>query len=157
MLYRWRWLPKYPTAYLAGCLVALLSLLPAVSLIQFAEQGWADGPFQGVVYEQGTTGLPVGDRLNYRQGELVVFNRQPSNPPVLAYQVNDAVQWARSLDLSQQPGYEAVKITDLKDLSLAYGILRDRLTFTVTWNFGTEQGHAYIWKWDGLQRFYLSR
>ncbi|NER79015.1 MAG: hypothetical protein F6K42_05430, partial [Leptolyngbya sp. SIO1D8] len=36
-------LPKYPTAYLIGCIVALVLLLPAVSLVKFVEQGLDDG------------------------------------------------------------------------------------------------------------------
>jgi hypothetical protein len=156
LLRRWRWLSQYPTGFFVGGLVALILLVPAVSLVKFVEQGFDDGPFYGEVYTGGVTGLPVSHRLDYRDGELVIYNRQPNSPPVLAYQVGEELQWARELDVSENPRYEGYQLATIKEPSLAYGIVRDRLNFLGTWNFGTEQGRAYLWKWGGFHRFYLS-
>jgi hypothetical protein len=156
LMRRWRWFSQYPTGFFVGGLVALILLLPAVSIVKFAEQGFDDGPFAGEIYTGGVTGLPISERLAYRNGELVIYNRQANNPPVLAFQVGDELQWARELDVSQNPRYEGYQLATIAEPQLAYGIVRDRLDFSAKWNFGTERGRAYLWKWGGLHRFYLS-
>jgi len=149
-------LPKYPTAYLIGCLVALVILLPAVSLVKFMEQGLDDGPFYGTDYTGGVMGLEVSDRLPYRRGELQIYNRQSRQAPVLAYQVNDELQWAKELDVSQHPKYRSYQLSTIETPTLAYGVIRDRVDFIGNWDFGTERGRVYLWKWGGFHRFYLS-
>lgn len=156
LLCQWRWLPKYPMSYFAGCLAALVILLPSVSLIKFMEQGFDSGPFYGVAYERGVTGLEASDRIEYRRGELVIYNRQPSNPPVVTYQIGDDVQWGRELDVTQHSEYQDFHLSAITNLSLAYGIVRDHIDFQGIWTPGTEQGRAYLWKWGGFHRFYLS-
>ena len=149
-------LPKYLMAYLTGCLVALVVLLPAVSVVKFVEQGLDDGPFYGLRYAGGVTGLQVSHRIDYRQGELLIYNREAHSAPVLAYQVNDEMRWARVMDVSQHPKYRDYLLSTIEEPTLSYGLLRDRLNFLGTWNFGKEQGRAYLWKWRGFHRFYLS-
>ena len=155
-LRQWLHLPKYPTAYLIGCMVALVLLLPAVFLVKFAEQGLDDGPFWGRDYTSGVMGLDVSHRVDYRQGELLIFNRQKNSSPVLIYQVNDEMRWAREMAVSQNPKYSDYLLSTIEKPTVAYGILRDRLDFVGTWDFGAEQGRAYLWKWGGFHRFYLS-
>jgi hypothetical protein len=149
-------LPKYPTAYLTGCLVALVLLLPIGTVIKVAEQGFDDGPFYGQVYTDGVTGLEASDRLPYRAGELVIYNRRAQSPPLLTYEVDDELRWAVALDVSQTPEFSEFQLFEVQDPTLLYGILRDRIDFTGVWTFGTERGRAYLWKWGGFQRFYLS-
>lgn len=152
-----KWLPNHSTGYLLGCLIALIVLLPATSLLKFAEQGFDDGPFYGQPFVGIVSDAAISDRLDYRQGELLVYNRSEDQSPVLAYRVQGETLWAQSLDVSQSPRYDGVyHLTAMSDLSMAYGIWRDRLDFLGTWNFGTERGRAYLWKWGGFHRFFLS-
>lgn len=156
LLQRWRWLPKLSIGYLAGFLIAIVVLLPATFLIRFAEQGFDDGPFYGQPLEAFLTEAEASDRLSYRQGELLIYNRQPDQAPVLAYSINGELQWAQAMDVRQNHRYEEYQLTALAEPTLAYGIFRDRLNFVGTWNFGAEPGRAFIWKWNGFHRFFLS-
>ena len=149
-------LPKYPTSYLAGCLVALVLLVPFVSGSKFVEQGLNDGPFYGVDYTRGITGLDIHERIEYGDGELLIYNRQSSIAPLLVYQIEGETQWARELDVRQHPKYEDYLLTKIEAPTVSYGIIRDRLDFLGTWEFGKEPGRAYLWKWGGFHRFYLS-
>lgn len=150
------WLPSLPTSYLVGCLVALLLLLPTTSLVQFVEQGFDDGPFYGKPFRGVLSAAAASDRLDYRQGELLIYNRTSENPPILAYQVDGETRWAQSLDVKQNRRYQGYQLNTVAEPSLAYGIFRDRLDFVSTWNFGKERGRAYFWKWGKFHRFFLS-
>ncbi|MEM9006546.1 MAG: hypothetical protein AAGE59_23845 [Cyanobacteria bacterium P01_F01_bin.86] len=149
-------LPKYPTAYLMGCLVALVLLLPTVSAAKLMEQGFNDGPFYGENYTNGFMGLEVHHRTDYRKGELLIYNRQKNSAPVLTYQVDGEILWARTMDVRQHPKYQNYFLTDIENPTVTSGFLRDRLNFLGTWEFGKEPGRAYLWKWGGFHRFYLS-
>jgi len=156
LMQQWRWLPKLGTSYLIGCLVALIVLLPASSLVKFFEQGFDDGPFHGEPFTGVISGESASDRLPYRQGELLIYNRPAGKAPILAYQIEDETAWAQVLDVSENPRYADYQFTTMQEPSLAYGIFRDRLDFLGTWDFGTERGRAYFWKWGGFHRFFLS-
>ncbi|MDB9525972.1 hypothetical protein PN498_08240 [Oscillatoria sp. CS-180] len=156
LLQRWRWVPKHSMGYLLGCLVALVALLPAVSLFKFAERGFDDGPFYGVAYDGVITGESASDRMDYRDGELLIYNRPADKAPILAYRVEEDVEWAREMDIGQNSRYEKYRLESIEEPELAYGIFRDRLDFEANWNFGTEAGRAYLWKWGGFHRFFLS-
>lgn len=147
--------PKYTLAYWTGGLVALVLLFPLVLAVHLGEQGFDDGPFYGQVYTDGLTGLEISDRIDYRQGELAVYNRREELPPVLAYRIDDETRWAMTLDVSQTPGYEDFHLSSVEDFSLLYGIFRDRLSFIGQWSFGQKQGRVFIWKWGQFHRFYL--
>ena len=149
-------LPKDPTAYLIGCLVALVLLLPMVSAAKLAEQGFKDGPFYGENYTNGVMGLEAHHRTDYRQGELMIYNRQRNSAPVLTYEVDGDIRWARELDVRDHPKYADHFMGEIENLTVSPGILRDRLNFTGNWDFGKEPGRAYLWKWGGFHRFYLS-
>jgi hypothetical protein len=151
-----RWVPRYPVDYLIGCLTALILLLPAVSLLRFAEQGFNDGPFYGRAYDGVIMGEEASDRLDYQQGQLLIYNRAETSPPILAYQAEDNVIWAQEMDISQNSRYDDYQLSAMTEPSISSGLFRDRLNFTATWNFGTEQGQAYLWKWGKFHRFYLS-
>ncbi|MDA0672804.1 MAG: hypothetical protein O3C67_03745 [Cyanobacteria bacterium] len=149
-------LPKYPTAYLAGCLAALVLLLPIGFTVKVAERGFDDGPFYGQVYTDGVTGLEASDRVPYRGGDLAIYNRNNRVPPILAYEVDGDLRWAVALDVSQTENYADYQLVNVSEPQLVYGILRDRLDFLGNWTFGQERGRAYLWKWGGFHRFYLS-
>lgn len=156
LLQRWRWISHHESAHLIGGLVALLLLLPTTTVISFAEQGFDDGPFYGRAYEGAALGENASDRLEYRQGELLIYNRQPNEAPVLEYRIAGKAQWIHEMDVSQTPHYKGYQLSAIREPQLASGLLRDRLNFQGTWNFGVESGRAYIWKWDGFHRFFLS-
>lgn len=156
LMQRWRWLPGYGRSYLLGCLVALILLLPASSLIQFLEQGFDDGPFYGQPFAGVILGKQADISLPYRQGELLIYNRTAVKAPILAYRSNDETRWAQVLDVSQNSRYADYQLTAMQEPSLALGLFRDRLDFLGNWNFGTERGRAYLWKWGGFHRFFLS-
>ncbi len=156
MLFRKRLQLPHPTAYLTGCLVALVLMLPIVSAAKLVEQGFNDGPFYGENYTNGVTGLDAHHRTDYRQGELLIYNRQTNSAPVLTYEVDGEILWARELDVRDHPKYADHFLVEIENLTVAPGILRDRVNFTGTWDFGKEPGRAYLWKWGGFHRFYLS-
>ncbi|NJN21208.1 MAG: cytochrome d ubiquinol oxidase subunit II [Leptolyngbya sp. RL_3_1] len=158
LLQTWR-RPKYPTAYWLGCLAALLILLPVTTWITFAERGWDAGPFYGTVYRDGVTGLEADERLDYRDGDLTVYNRRPEVPPILTYQAGEVLRWAITLDLEPgaQPHNQDYQLSKIEDLSWFNGILRDRIDFVATWTFGQTPGRLYLWKWGQVHRFYLQR
>lgn len=153
---RWRWLPKDSMGYLVGCLAALVILLPAVFLFKFMEQGFKDGPFYGEDYSGVISGENASARMDYRQGELLTYNRQADKAPVLVYWADNDLRWAKELDVGENPRYEDYHLESIRDLALSYGIFRDRIDFEGRWSFGTESGRAYLWKWGGFHRFFLS-
>lgn len=152
---RWRWVSRLSTTYLVGFLIAILVLLPAVSAVGFIERGFDDGPFYGKPYRGVISGESASDRLDYQQGELLIYNRRSERSPILAYR-EDELRWAVEMDVSQNPAYSDYQLVSIESPTLSRGILRDRLNFLGTWSFGKESGKAYIWKWGGLHRFYLS-
>ncbi|MGF1458472.1 MAG: hypothetical protein ACFBSG_05535 [Leptolyngbyaceae cyanobacterium] len=156
MMVRWRWLPPYYNGYLAGCLVALIILLPTASMLKFLEQGFDNGPFYSTPYTGIVSGESASERLDYRQGELLIYNRAANKAPILAYRTEVQTHWAEVLDVSQNAQYEPFQLRSIESAEIHYGLIRDRLDFIGNWNFGAETGRAYLWKWNGLQRFYLS-
>ncbi|MEL7314672.1 MAG: hypothetical protein AAFN08_06935, partial [Cyanobacteria bacterium J06559_3] len=118
--------------------------------------GFNDGPFYGENYTNGVTGLEAHHRIDYRQGELLIYNRQNNSAPVLTYEVDGGILWGRELDVRDHPKYVDHFLVEIEDLAVNSGILRDRLDFIGTWDFGKEPGRAYLWKWGGFHRFYLS-
>ncbi len=151
--------PRYPMAYWIGCLVALIVLLPATTLMTFNEQGFDQGPFYGTPYTDGITGIEVDERLEYRGGDLMVYNRRDQVPPILIYQTGETLRWAATLDLDpdQRDQNQSYQLSKISDLSFVYGIWRDRIDFVGTWSFGEKPGRLYLWKWGKLHRFYLQR
>ena len=156
LLRAWR-PPKYPSAYWLGCLVALIILLPTTTWVAFTEQGFDQGPFYGTSYGDGITGIEVDERLEYRDGDLMVYNRREAVSPVLIYQAGDAIRWAITLDLAPNSQSQDYQLAKVENLSLLYGMFRDRIDFTGTWTFGQKPGRIYIWKWGYPHRFYLKR
>lgn len=156
LLQAWRH-PKYPRAYWLGCLVALIVLLPTTTLISFTEQGFDAGPFYGTPYTDGVTGIAVDERLAYRDGDLMVYNRRAAVPPALIYQAGETLHWAVTLDLAPHAQESGYQLSEIEDLSLSYGIFRDRIDFVGTWTFGQKPGRFYLWKWGQPHRFYLKR
>ena len=157
LLQRWRWIQRPQTACLKGHFVALIALIPLSGIVTFTEQGMQDGPFYGQRYGGSLDVENASHRLPYRQGELLIYNRQDDEAPILTYQIEDDVRWATVLNVQKRGRYADYQIAAMKDPELAYGILRDRLNFRATWNFGEEHGRAYLWKAGRLHRFFLSR
>lgn len=156
LLKRWRWIQQAPAVcWMVGVLILIL-LIPLSTGVHFIEQGWQDGPFYGHAYNGVMTGEEASDRLDYRQGELWIYNRQEDKAPILAYQIGGDVQWARELDISQRAGYEGYQLNAITEPKLARGMLRDRLNFLANWSLGEDSGRAYIWKWNGFHRFFLN-
>jgi hypothetical protein len=147
--------PKYPSAYWLGCLVALVILLPTTTVISFTEQGFAQGPFYGTPYTDGVTGIEVDERLEYRDGDLMIYNRRPAVAPVLIYQTGETLRWAVTLDIAPNAQEQGYQLSKIEDLSLSYGIFRDRIDFVGTWTFGQKPGRLYLWKWGQFHRFHL--
>ncbi|MDA0268647.1 MAG: hypothetical protein O3A14_17225 [Cyanobacteria bacterium] len=156
LLRAWR-RPKYPNAYWLGCLVALVVLLPATTLVTFNEQRFDAGPFYGAPYTDGVTGIEVDERLEYRDGDLMVYNRSPKLPPAMIYQAGETLRWAIALDLEPGVKNQSYQLSKVEDLSFVSGILRDRIDFMGTWSFGKKPGRLYLWKWGQVHRFYLQR
>ena len=149
-------LPEQPTAYALGFGVAFALLLPATFFAQIFESGFDDGPFHGHPFAGEVSALAPNDSAAFRSGYLVIYNRDESEAPVLAYRVDGRTRWAREMHVSMDPESDVPELWEMSDPSVARGILRDRLDFTGYWTYGAERGYAYIWKFGGIQRFYLS-
>jgi len=143
-----------------GLVLAVLLLVPARFFAEFAESGMDDGPFNGRPFVGDLSKLQPSERVAFRSGELVAFNRSNGEPPVLAYRVGGQAQWAQEMFVSLaesmdgRPGTN--ELESMTRLTVAHGFFRDRLDFIGAWTYGAERGYVFIWKWGGIQRFYLS-
>ena len=146
----------YPVGLVAGAML-LAPLALNAELRAFFEAGFDDGPFHGRPFLGNVEALEPSHTIAFRSGVLVVFNRMEDEPPVLAYVVDGASNWALELDVSAESRYRWMQFWRVSEpLSLSPGILRDRLEFEAHWTFGAERGYVYVWKFGGVQRFYLS-
>lgn len=158
------WFRKLPfghwPAYPIGLAAAASLLAPMVlnaDIRSFLEAGFDDGPFHGRPFHGDIGSLQPSHRIVFRSGELIVFNRADDEPPVLAYVVEDAGRWALELDGTADPDFNWTEFSRVSEpLTVSLGILRDRLDFVAHWTFGAERGTVYIWRFGGVQRFYLS-
>ena len=143
-----------------GVVLAVLLLVPARFFAEFAESGMDDGPFTGRPFVGDLSKLQASERVEFRSGELVVYSRANGAAPVLAYRVDGHAMWSQEMFVSLEervtgrPG--ANELDSMTRLEVSPGILRDRLDFIAEWSQGAERGYAFIWKWGGIQRFYLS-
>ncbi len=149
-------LPERNTAFALGFGAALVLLLPTTFFAQIIESGFDDGPFHGRPFTGAVTELVPSDSAAFRSGHLVVFNRGESAAPVLAYRVGERTRWAREMHVSMGPEPAGSELWEMREPSVVRGILRDRLDFIGYWTYGAEHGYAYIWKFGGIQHFYLS-
>lgn len=139
----------------AGVLLAVLVLVPARSLAELMESGFDDGPFTGRPFAGDLSRLRASDRVAFRSGEILIYNRKDGAAPVVEYRVDGHTEWAREMFVSLGDGGEN-ELWEMSRPRVAYGIIRDRLEFVGTWTYGAERGYALIWRWGGIQRFYLS-
>jgi hypothetical protein len=110
----------------------------------------ASGPFYGSNFDGDIQALSPTHRVLYRSGELVSYEADENHAPVLAYVVNGEASWATELKTGDDPAF---KIYKLSSLQVSHGLLRDRVEFFAT---GTsEPGWAFVWKFGGVQKFYL--
>jgi hypothetical protein len=138
-----------------GVLIALLLLVPARSFAELLLSGFDDGPFAGRPFAGNLSTLKAGDRVAYRAGELVIYNRQGGDAPVVVYRAMGRTEWAVEMFVSL--GDRGVnELWEITEPHIVHGVVRDRLDFIGTWTYGAERGYAFIWKWGGIQRFYLS-
>jgi hypothetical protein len=139
----------------AGFVIAVVLLLPARFFVEFWESGFDDGPFTGRAFTGDLSRLAPSERVAFRSGEIVIYNRSRGAAPVVAYRVGGRAEWAREMfvSLGERGENELMEITRPR---ITYGLVRDRLDFTGRWKYGAERGYALIWKWGGIQRFWLS-
>ena len=157
LLYRQGRLPRRPWTLMLGLLAALLLLLPAAFFAQLLEAGFDDGPFRGRPFGGDVARLEPSHVVAFRSGELVIYNRTGDEPPILAYLVNGTSDWAVDMDTTANPKYRNTEFRSVSGpLSVSYGLFRDRMDFLANWSYGVEHGYVYIWKFGGVQRFYLS-
>jgi len=144
-----------PVLYAVGFVAALLFLVPASFFAQLMESGFDDGPFVGKPFVGNLKDLKASDSLKFRDGTLIIYNRS-NKAPVIAYLTEDRTQWATEMYVSMTPGAKGSELYHISKPSVSKGIVRDRLDFIGQWTYGAEHGYAYIWKFGGIQRFYLS-
>lgn len=62
----------------------------------------------------------------------------------------------QEMHVSLDPESDESELWEMQKPSVAHGTLRDRLDFIGLWTYSAERSYAYIWKFGGIQRFYLS-
>lgn len=153
-------LPGRVQAYRTGFGIAVLILVPASFRVGFLESGFDDGPFTGRRFAGDLSNLVPSDRVAFRAGELIVYNRGNGAAPVLAYRIGAHTKWAHEMFVSTgAPGDKNParnELSEIAKLRVSSGVIRDRLDFIGRWTYGAEHGYAFVWKWGGVQRFYLS-
>lgn len=148
---------KNRIAHAVGLIAAALLLVPVAIFAQMFEAGFDDGPFHGRPHSGDISALTASHSITYRSGDLVIYNRADDEPPVLAYIVQGVPKWALELDVVGTPGFEDSHFRSIAEpIAVSSGVFRDRLSFIAYWSFGAERGYAYIWKFGGVHRFYLS-
>ncbi len=148
--------PDSVRAYAAWLGLAILPLFPAAFFAQISESGFDDGPFHGRAFSGHVGELAPSDSAAFRSGYLVAYNRGDKEAPMLAYRAGGQTRWARELHVSLSESHDPTMLWGISSLSVSRGLVRDRLDFIADWTFGREHGYVYIWKWGGIQRFYLS-
>lgn len=149
-------LPDSGRAYAIAFGVAILLLFPAAFFSQILESGFDDGPFHGRAFTGDVSVLVPSDSAVFRSGHLVAYNRGDNEAPVLVYRTGGETRWARELHVTFSARPDSTLLWAISSLSVSSGVVRDRLDLTAEWMFGRERGYVYLWKWGGIQRFYLS-
>jgi hypothetical protein len=152
----WLRLPDSARAYAGWFALAIVLLLPAAFFARIFEGGFDDGPFQGRSFTGVVGGLVPSDSVVFRTGHLVLYNRDTAEAPVLAYRSDGRTRWVREMYVSTSTSPTSTMLWRMSSLSVSRGVFRDRLDFIAEWALGRERGYVYIWKWGGIQRFYLS-
>lgn len=138
-----------------GFALALLLLFPAAWEARFEEGGFDDGPFTGRNFTGDLHALKPSFRLHYRTGYLVIYNRDPK-APVVAYVTGGKAEWATEMYAALNPYATESEFYHMERPVIEKGLARDELHFIAYWSQGAERGDAYILKFGGIQRFYLS-
>ncbi|EPG67232.1 hypothetical protein [Leptospira wolffii] len=150
---------RIPFGFGPGILYSFLFgiLIFSILILAFArlwEAGFDDGPFRGKKISLEGVSFTQNESVPFREGELAVLESDPISGPILAYRKREKIEWAYLLETeNQMPG---TRIWKISNLSLENGIFRDRIHFTGTWTHGAERGLAFVWKFGGLDYFYLS-
>jgi hypothetical protein len=138
-----------------GVLITLVLLVPARFYAELLVSGFDDGPFTGRPFAGDLSKLRPSERVPFRAGEIVIYNRARGAAPVVEYRARGRTEWAQEMFVSLGDRGEN-ELREITDPRVSYGVVRDRLDFIGTWTYGAERGYAFIWKWGGIQRFYLS-
>ncbi len=134
-----------------------LLLCPIVLFLGFAEKGFQDGPFYGRTIKGDLTGLAVSESVPYRDGRIIISNRSNGQSPVMYYvDRKNKMKWAVEMDVSMNPMYRKNRLSRVGKMKVQSGVFRDKIEFLGTWDYGAEGGYAFISKFSGFQRFYLS-
>ncbi|HEY6019516.1 MAG TPA: hypothetical protein VIY48_06335 [Candidatus Paceibacterota bacterium] len=155
LLHRRLWPQRRLLLPCLGFAGATVLLVPAALFAGLIEGGFDDGPFVGRDFTGDLHTLKPSFSLNYRSGNLVIYNRDPK-APVVAYVTGDKAQWAIEMYAALNPNAAESELYHMEAPAISQGLVRDELHFTAYWSQGAERGYAYIWKFGGIQRFYLS-
>lgn len=148
--------PEHRTfAPLLGFAAAALLLLPIAGVSERMEHGYVDGPYAGTPYAGELGKMRPSYRLKYREGTLAVYNRTRRAAPLLVYYEDDRVEWATELFVTLNPGSKLPLLLSISAPVVRTGLLRDTLEFKSHSRGDTGSGEAVIWRFGGIQRFYL--
>ena len=135
----------------AGFFIAAILLIPTIMVASVMDGGgFASGPFY--VEDSGgeIKGLTPSSSVAYGPGQLVAYAGNEKRAAVLAYAEDGEVRWASELKTGDDP---ALTVETVVEMDVRPGLLRDRVDFFAS---GTsEPGWAYVYKWGGVQKFYL--
>lgn len=145
-------------AYRAGFLIAAILLVPARRMVDLLESGFDDGPFHGRAFAGDVSGMKPSESVPFRSGELAVYNRSHGKAPILAYLAGGRTRWAHEMFVSMETPTSTGEneLREITHLRVSRGFVRDRVDFIGEWTFGAEHGYAFVWRWGGIQRFFLS-
>lgn len=134
--------------------VLFFVLMIAGKNCKLLEAGFDDGPFYGKKIDLASAKIKVKESIPFRSGQLQALELNGISGSILSYYKDNKFIWAYELQTSEQ--MENTFLTEIRNLRVSSGIFRDRIDFIGVWTYGAERGKAYIWKWGGLQYFYLS-
>ena len=106
------------------------------------------GPNYGQSFEKNTEDLIPSDSVDYKSGKLVSFSKGLTHSPVIIYKEDDEIIWAHEFTDNMD-----INISEVIEFKIQNGLIRDKIIFFATgWS---EPGWVYIWKFGGVNRFYV--
>lgn len=146
--YKWR-------TVLASSIASLMLIAMTSASLYWVESGWfaCDGPYYPTEYRASIDTLPLVDTYPYRDGVLGISEESNGTYGLVLWYRDSGhtVVWAAKLEERQARLFADNALVGSKIGDCRRGVIRDRLTLWL------EDGGAYvyIWRHDGVHRFYL--
>ncbi len=150
---------KYPKKVIVGLLI-LTTFGSCFSYFFYEANFFGMGPFYSEKFEGNLDTLVPRDSIPYRSGHLITYkNENVNEPAIVVYKSKDDIVWAEKLNA---PDIFWVENNDSKPFQMAYevrfssvdhGIIRDTVGFFAVGH--SEPGRAFLWRFGGIQKFFI--